>query len=111
MGYVGIVIMRLVSREQSTSYVQGSYPSYYYGWHGYYGYAAPGYYNPGYYQTNQYYSVETNVYSLNPDKLIWTGLTSTVDPGSIQTTINEIADEVSYKMKKEGFLVDSSKKK
>jgi len=108
--YDGIVIMRLVSKEQATSYVQGSYPSYYYGWGGYYGYAAPYYYDPGYYQTDQYYNVETNVYSIHPDKLIWTGLTQSVNPGSIQTTIGEIANAVTYQMKKEGFLVDSAKK-
>jgi hypothetical protein len=107
-GYDGIVLMRLVSKEQATSYVQGSYPSYYGGWYGYYGYAAPYYYDPGYYRTDEYYSVETNVYSLNPDKLIWTGITETMNPSSVETTIKEIADAIDFQMKKEGFLVNSS---
>jgi hypothetical protein len=110
-GYDGFILMRLVDKKQATNYVPGSYPSYYGGWYGYYGHAAPYYYDPGHYETSEYYSVETNVYSLNPDKLIWSGITETVDPGSVQTTINEIAEAVSYQMKKEGFLVSPETKK
>ena len=104
-GYDGIIIMRLVDKQQQTSYVPGTYPTYYYGWYGYYGYAAPYYYDPGYYRTDEYYSVETNVYSLNPDKLIWSGITETMNPNSAQTTMKEIADAIAYKMKSEKFLV------
>lgn len=110
-GYDGFILMRLVDKKQATNYVPGSYPSYYGGWYGYYGHAAPYYYDPGHYETSEYYSVETNVYSLNPDKLIWSGITETVDPGSVQTTINEIAEAISYQMKKEGFLVSGEEKK
>jgi hypothetical protein len=78
-GYDGIIIMRLVSKEQATSYVPGSSPTYYGGWHGYYGYAAPYYYDPGYYRTDAYYTVETSVYSIKDNKLIWTGMTETVN--------------------------------
>jgi hypothetical protein len=56
-------------------------------------------------------SVETNIYTLNPDKLIWSGITETMNPNSAQTTIKEIADAISYKMKSEKFLVTSDKKK
>jgi len=108
-GYDGIVIMRLVSKEQATSYVPGSSPAYYGGWHGYYGYASPYYYDPGYYRTDQYYTVETNVYSIKQDKLLWTGMTETVNPGSVETTIREIADAINFQMKKEGFLASGSK--
>jgi len=110
-GYDGIVIMRLASQKQETSYVPGSYPTYYNGWYGYYGYAAPYYYDPGYYRTDEYYAVETNIYTLNPDKLIWSGMTETMNPNSVETTIREIADAINYQMKKEGFLVSESSKK
>ena len=109
-GYDGIIIMRLVEKEQATSYVPGSYPTYYGGWYGYYGYAAPMYYDPGYYRTDEYYSVETNVYSLNPDKLIWSGITETVNPNSIPTTMSEIVSAITAQMKKEGFLAEEPKK-
>ena len=105
-GYEAIIIMRLVSKEQATSYVPGSAPSYYGGWYGYYGYAATYYYDPGYYRTDEYYNVETSVYSLKQDKLIWTGMTETMNPGTVQSAIREIAGAVNQQMRKEGFLVD-----
>ena len=110
-GYDGIVIMRLVGKENATSYVPGTSPSYYGGWYGYYGYAAPYYYDPGYYRTDEYYTVETSVYTLNPGKLIWTGMTETINPNSVQGTISEIADVIESQMKKEGFLVGKEKSK
>ena len=109
-GYDGIIIMRLVGKEQATTYVPGSYPSYYGGWYGYYGYAAPYYYDPGYYRTDEYYSVETNIYSIPNNKLIWSGITETINPGSVETTIREISDAIAYQMKKEGFLKSEESK-
>jgi hypothetical protein len=104
-GYDGMIIMRLVDREESTTYVPGNYPTYYGGWYQYYRYSAPYYYNPGYYQTSKYYSVETNIYSVNPDKLVWSGITSTLDPDNVKNAIDEIDDVIYAKMKKEGFLL------
>ena len=108
-GYEAIIIMRLVSKDQATSYVPGTSPSYYGGWHGYYGYAATYYYDPGYYRTDEFYNVETNVYSLTNDKLLWTGMTETMNPGTVQSAIREIADAISQQMRKEGFLVEAAK--
>jgi hypothetical protein len=106
-GYDGIVIMRLVSKGQATSYVPGTAPSYYGGWYGYYGYASMGYYDPGYYRTDEFYNVETNVYSIKENKLLWTGMTETVNPGSVPTAIREIATAINQQMRKEGFLVEA----
>ncbi|HEX4851239.1 MAG TPA: hypothetical protein VFV08_10550, partial [Puia sp.] len=75
-GYDGFVVMRLVKVDNDTRYVPGTYPSYYGGWRGYYGYAWSGYYDPGYYTTDKTYYVEVNVYSLLRNKLIWSGITS-----------------------------------
>jgi hypothetical protein len=44
---------------------------------------------------------------VNPDKLLWTGTTKTINPSKVEKMVNEIADVVTDKMKKEGFLVVS----
>jgi hypothetical protein len=75
------------------------------GYWGGYGYAAPIYYTPGYYTTDKKYLVETNVYSVDQDKLVWSGTTSSMNPSKIDTTTAEIADAVIEKMKDEGFLL------
>jgi hypothetical protein len=82
----------------------GTTTAYYGGYGRYYGYGASMYSSPGYYTTDKNYFVETMVYSIEPDKLLWTGTTKTVNPTKINKTINEIASVVSDKMKKDGFL-------
>jgi hypothetical protein len=90
--------------EKETYYVQGTTTAYYGGYGRYYGYGAGMYTNPGYYTTDKNYFVETTVYSVDPDKLLWTGTTKTVNPSKIEKTVNEIADIVTSKMTKDGFL-------
>ena len=99
-----LLVMRLADVEKETSYVQGTTTGYYGGYGRYYGYGAGMYSTPGYYTTDKNYFVETAVYSTEPDKLLWTGTTKTVNPSKIEKTINEIADVVTQKMQKDGFL-------
>ena len=102
--FTHVLLMRLADVEKETSYVPGTTTAYYGGYGRYYGYGAGMYSSPGYYTTDKNYFVETTVYTVNPDKLVWTGTTKTVNPSKIEKTVNEIADIVSDKMKKEGFL-------
>jgi len=99
-----VLLMRLADVEKETSYVQGTSTAFYGGYGRYYGYGASMYSSPGYYTTDKNYFIETIVYSVDPDKLLWTGTTKTVNPTKIEKTVNEIADAVSDKMRKEGFL-------
>lgn len=104
-GFTHILVMRLADVEKETSYVPGSTNTGYYGGYGrYYGYGAGYYSSPGYYQTDKNYFIETTIYSISPDKLLWTGTTKTVNPEKINKTVNEIADVVTAQMKKDGFL-------
>lgn len=105
-GYDYILMMRLADVEKETSYVPGSnaVPYYYRGYGGYYRYAAPYYYDPGYYREDKNYFIETTVYSVPDNKLLWVGTSKTVNPSRIDKAVNEVADAVSKKMKEEGFL-------
>ncbi len=102
--YNYVLLMRLADVEKDTYYVPGTTTAYYGGYRRYYGYGAGMYTNPGYYTTDKNYFVETTVFSVEPDKLIWTGTTKTVNPTKLEKTVNEIADVVTDKMMKEGFL-------
>ena len=102
--FTHILLMRLADVEKETSYVPGTTTSFYGGYGRYYGYGAGMYSTPGYYTTDKNYFVETTVYTVNPDKLVWTGTTKTVNPSKLEKTVNEIADVISEKMKKDGFL-------
>lgn len=102
--YTHVLLMRLADVEKETSYVPGTTTSFYGGYGRYYGYGAGMYSTPGYYTTDKNYFVETTVYTVNPDKLVWTGTTKTVNPSKIEKMVTEIGDVVHEKMKKDGFL-------
>ncbi|MFT3749999.1 MAG: hypothetical protein QM768_16905 [Agriterribacter sp.] len=105
-GFDYVLMMRLADVEKEASYVPGSnaMPYYYRGYGGYYRYAAPYYYDPGYYKEDKNYFIETTVYSVPDNKLLWVGTSKTVNPSRIDKTVNEVADAVAKKMKEEGFL-------
>lgn len=96
-----IMTLRLTDRNKQTSYVPGSYSGGYWGYHrGYWG----GYYDPGYYREDTYYAIETQVFSLAENKLVWSGITSTVNPSKIDRTIEEVARMTYKQMQKDGFV-------
>lgn len=104
-GYDGIVIMRLLNIDKDQRYVLGDYPTYYHSWRGYWNVGWNGFnYSPGYYTTDKTYMVEVNVYSLADNKLLWSGTTSTVNPGNNNQLYNDVSKAVYNKMKSEGFL-------
>ena len=49
-------------------------------------------------------SVETLVYSLEQDQLVWAGVSRTVDPTQIDPFIAELATVVTRQMAKDGLL-------
>ncbi|HEY8920038.1 MAG TPA: hypothetical protein VIM87_26550 [Chitinophaga sp.] len=106
-GFDGIVIMRLADVEKDREYVRDGaypYPFYYRRFWGYYWNAWNAYYNPGYYRTTKTYTVETNVYSLIRDKLIWSSTTKSVDPSNLDKLMDASAKVVFDEMKKQGFI-------
>jgi hypothetical protein len=99
-----VLLMRLADVEKETSYVPGTTTAYYGGYGRYYGYGAAMYSTPGYYTTDKNYFIETTIYSVNPNKLLWTGTTKTVNPSKVDKAVNDIADAVTAKMKEDKFL-------
>jgi hypothetical protein len=104
-GFTHVLMVRLADIEKETSYVPGTTTGYYGGYGRFYGYGAGMYSTPGYYQEDKNYYVETAVYSISPNKLLWTGTTKTVNPSKMDKTITEIADAVGDQMKKDGFYI------
>jgi hypothetical protein len=106
-GFDGAVTMRLVDVDKEKLYTPGNmsfYPRYYRNFSSYYYRSWSNYSTPGYYSTTKTYSIETNVYSLKEDKIIWSGLTETTNPDGVQKMTEEVAHIVYKKMLKEGFV-------
>jgi hypothetical protein len=73
-------------------------------WGGYYRYGWGAVYEPGYLRTDTIVTVETLVYSLADDKLIWAGASQTTNPSSLDGFVRELAGKVADQMRKEGLL-------
>ena len=108
-GFDGIIIMRLTTIEKSTTYNPGTYYGYPYGgYYGYHGYGYGGYYgggySPGYYSQDKTFLVETIFYSINNRKLLWSGTTSTLNPTSLNETLDQIIATIKYDLKQKGLI-------
>jgi len=114
----GVLTMRLVSKEKETNYVPGTNTSLFYGgfngmYSGMYGYGfgnwygmySPNFYTPGYYQENTYYMVETNIFSLNQNKLIWTGTTKSSNASDLGLKVDEIMKTLYGQMIKDKTVI------
>jgi hypothetical protein len=106
-GFDGAVTMRLIDIDKEKIYTPGEsnlYPTYYRSFSGYY--VNRWNYNttPGYYTTTKTFTVETNVYSIAMDKIIWTAVTETTNPEGLDKLTNEVARVVYKQMRKEGFV-------
>lgn len=117
-GIEGIILMRLTDVEKSTDYVQGStyyggwgYGGGYYGGYGGWGYGGSMYSTPGYYEENKTYYVETNIYDVKSNKLLWSGTTSTLNPTKINEALDEIINAVKTELTNKGLIVKEETKK
>ena len=107
-GVVGVVAMRVVGKDQEISsspatYYASPYYSTFWGG-GYYGYGWTGVYDPGYVRTDTIVSVETLVYSLEQDKLVWAGRSETTNPSKVGPFIQELTAKAASEMKKQGLI-------
>jgi hypothetical protein len=109
MGFDVAVTMRLVGVDEKTTYVPGStvtagYPSYSGSYWGYYGYGWTTVYEPGYMETNKYVTMETNIYSVTQDKLLWTGHSETVDPSSVSDLVSGVTEQARTILIEQGLI-------
>jgi len=108
-GFDGYIIMRLVDVDKELKWVPGQYPLFYGRFWGYYWNYWGAFYNPGHYETTKTYRIETNVYSIKRDKLIWSGITKSVDPGRVDKLMTAAAKAVYKEMVREGFIAGGGK--
>ena len=62
---------------------------------------------PGYLETDTIVSVETLVYSLPQDKLLWGGVSETTDPSNLDSFIKEVVKKAGEEIRKAGVLQGS----
>jgi len=110
-GAAGVVALRLVGSGQEISATSAEWFSaapYQSMWNGYWGYGWGGVYVPGYLHTETVLHVETLVYSLEQNKLVWAGQSKTTNPKDATTAVKQIVSKLASEIKKAG-LVQKSK--
>ena len=104
-GFDGSVVMRLIEITQRKHFSPGSYPAYYHNFNTFFHASREQFYNDAYYAVDKKYFVEINIYSFKRNKLIWTGVTKTVNPAKEKDLVDAVGKAVYNHLKKSGFLV------
>lgn len=103
-GVAGVVAMRVID-EKERPRTTLTYDRYYYGsFSGYWGYGWGIPYAPADVTIDTVLRVETLVYSLDRDKLLWSGTSRSVNRTEVSKLVDEVADAAAKQMTREGLL-------
>jgi hypothetical protein len=104
-GVQGVVAFRVVNDQRRKTYVPSTWTNPYYTslW-GYYGYGWGAVYDPGYVRDERIISLETLIFSVPKNSLVWAGLSETENPKDGQKVVAEVVKEAVNEMRKQGLL-------
>jgi hypothetical protein len=105
-GARGIAAYTLVGHDQRVVVEPGGFSSSRYRSFGSYypSYGMVTTYSTGSVRTDTVVSIETLIYSLNNDKLLWAGTSRTSNPAGLSSLVDEVADAVAREVVKEGLI-------
>lgn len=104
-GVQGVVAFRVVNDERRKTYQPSTWTSTYYTslW-GYYGYGWGAVYDPGYVRDERIVSLETLIFSVPKNTLVWAGLSVTENPKDGAKVVTEVVKEAVNEMRKQGLV-------
>jgi hypothetical protein len=104
-GAEGVVAMRLVKADKRTTWSPSTWSTPYYStlW-GYYGYGWGAVYDPGVTRTDTVAVVETLIFSVPQNKLLWAGVTESTNPKDAGRIIKDIVTGTVKEMTKAGLI-------
>lgn len=104
-GVQAVVALRVVSDDTKLTYTPATWTSTYYSslW-GYYGYGWGVMYDPGYKRIDRYVSLETLIFSVPKNQLLWAGVSETENPKAPAKVIEEVVREAVSEMRKQGLV-------
>lgn len=105
-GFAAVVVMRPVGSQQRVTATPTMYtgPSYFSFWGGYYGYGWGAPWGGTEIRTDTIVAIETLVYSLKQNKLVWGGQSNTTNPNNVDSFVREIAAAAASELRKEGLI-------
>jgi hypothetical protein len=110
-GVLGAVVMRPISVEKEVSSTPETYldPEHNEMWGGYYEYGWNSSWGApmttgGDIHVDQIVSVETMVYSLKQNKLVWAGQSKTTNPAGVNELVKQLSAEAAAELEKQGLI-------
>lgn len=103
-GVLVVTLLRVSKTEQDDPGSLGYYPSGGYGMYDYYGRSHSLVYTPGLTRTNTLVSLDTKLFSVATEKMIWSSTTESFNPSSSSKIINELEKLVISDMQKSGMV-------
>ena len=100
----GVVALRPVSQEKRLTYNVGLWVNPYYStlW-GYYGYGWGNVYVPAFIDRDTFVIVETTIYSVPRNQLLWAAVSETKNPKSLQRFVEDLVKESVKELRKQGL--------
>ena len=100
----GVVAIRPVSKDKRTTYNPGTWMNPYYStlW-GYYGYGWGSMYIPGSVDQDTIIVVETTIYSVPRNQLLWAAVSETKNPKTLQRFVEDLVKESVKELQKQGL--------
>ena len=110
VGVEGVVAMRIVSADKVTTYSPATFTTGYYGslW-GYYGYSWGVAWSPAFSSEDTKIVVETLIFSVPKDKLLWAGVSETTNPKNTDVFMKDLVSKAVKEMKKQGLTAAPKK--
>jgi hypothetical protein len=108
-GVEGVVAMRVVSADKEQTYVPGVWSSpYYSSFWGYYGYGWGSIGDTGYVREDTVVVIETLIFSVPRDTLLWAGVSETTNPKNAAKLLKDLVDAAMKEMRKQGLVRQGS---
>jgi hypothetical protein len=103
-GVEGVVALRPISSERRTTYTPGTWANPYYGtlW-GYYGYGWNNVYIPGSIGHETVVTVETLIFSVPKDTLLWAAVSESEEPKTLAAFMKELVEACVDQMHRQGL--------
>ena len=100
-GFDGVLVLSLVDEDKNEIYASEKLDVNY--WDSHAGFWSS-YYEPGYYNSETSYYIEVQLYRLPDEKMIWSGLSSIIDPSRVDFAVESVLEAAIAEMQAEGFL-------
>ncbi len=107
-GFETVLVTHLVGVEEKTTYVPPRYdylPSRYHHLGPYYHSVDRYVHTPGYYIKRKHVRLESNLYETKTEKLIWSALSETIDPKSVNALIESLCQKVMKSLKTNNLII------